>query len=96
MNQSMTTPFPTGLLALLAFANFTIGMGAFVVIGILSPVAQAFAVDKAQAGWLMTVYAIVYAIGSPLLVAGLAVFSTGAGRQSPGYRALPKRWNKPA
>jgi predicted MFS family arabinose efflux permease len=92
MNQNSTTPFPTGLLALLAFANFTIGMGAFVVIGILSPVAQAFGVDKAHAGWLMTVYAIVYAIGSPLLVAstgrfdrktmlvaGLAVFGAGAG-----------------
>lgn len=76
---------------LLAFANFVIGMGAFVVIGVLSPVAIAFGVDKAQAGWLMTAYALVYALTSPVLVAhfghidkarlvtmGLGIFMVGA------------------
>lgn len=76
---------------LLSFANFAVGMGAFVVIGILSPVASDLAITKAQAGSLLTVYAIVYALSSPLLVAttggldrmralvaGMALFSLGA------------------
>lgn len=80
-----------GLLLTLAFANFTVGMGAFVVIGVLSPIAQAFAIDKASAGSLMTIYAAVYALSSPILVsisgrldrklvavAGLALFGAGA------------------
>ena len=36
-------------LYLLAFANFAVGMGAFVVIGVLSPVAQGFGIDRAAA-----------------------------------------------
>ncbi|WP_457322633.1 MFS transporter [Roseateles sp. P5_E11] len=76
---------------LLALANFAIGMGAFVVVGVLSPVALAFGVDRAQAGALMSVYAGTYAVASPLLVAatgrldrrrlmsiGLALFALGA------------------
>jgi predicted MFS family arabinose efflux permease len=82
----------TRQLWLLALANFVIGMGAFVVVGVLSPVAVAFGVDRAQAGALMTVYAATYAVASPLLVAGtgrldrrrllsigLALFALGAG-----------------
>jgi predicted MFS family arabinose efflux permease len=76
---------------LLSLANFAVGMGAFVVIGILSPVAADLGIGKAQAGSLLTVYAVVYALSSPLLVAvtgrvdrtwalvgGMAVFSLGA------------------
>lgn len=76
---------------LLALANFAVGMGAFVVIGILTPVAQDLGITKAQASWLLTVYALVYATSSPLLVAvtgrlerstalvgGMAAFSLGA------------------
>jgi predicted MFS family arabinose efflux permease len=76
---------------LLSFANFAVGMGAFVVIGILSPVASDLGIAKAQAGSLMTVYAVVYALSSPILVAlsgrldrtwalvgGMTVFSLGA------------------
>ncbi len=76
---------------LLAAANFAVGMGAFVVIGILSPVATDLGIGKARAGSLMTVYALVYAIGSPLSVAltgrvdrarvlgvGMILFSLGA------------------
>lgn len=79
------------LLWLLALANFVIGMGAFVVVGVLSPVAAAFDVDRAHAGALMSVYAATYAVASPLLVAatgrldrrrlltiGLALFALGA------------------
>src|SRR2546423_15703781 len=54
---------------LLAFANFAVGMGAFVVVGVLSPVADAFGVGTAEAGWLLTIFALVYAFTSPVLVA---------------------------
>lgn len=81
----------TGTLALLAFANFAIGMGAFVVIGVLSPVAADLRIGPAEAGRLLSVYALVYAVASPLLVAltgrwdrtglllsGIVVFGIGA------------------
>ena len=91
----MTAPLPTltpkGLLALLVLANFVIGMGAFVVVGILTPFAAAMAVTPATAGWLLTAYALVYAVASPplvaltggldrrsVLLAGLALFGLGA------------------
>ncbi|WP_162164308.1 MFS transporter [Roseivivax isoporae] len=74
----------------LSACNFVIGMGAFVVIGFLRPVADAFAVSSGTAGWLMTVYALSYAVLSPVLVsltgavgrrrvlaAGLAIFALG-------------------
>jgi MFS transporter, DHA1 family, inner membrane transport protein len=88
---SGTAASPKRLLWLLAFANFAVGMGAFVVIGVLSPVAADLAITKAQAGLLLTVYAIVYAVASPVLVAltgkvdraplltvGMALFALGA------------------
>jgi predicted MFS family arabinose efflux permease len=66
-------------------------MGAFVVIGILSPVADDLGLAQSQAGLLLTVYAITYALSSPLLVAitggvdrtwalvgGMTTFSIGA------------------
>jgi MFS transporter, DHA1 family, inner membrane transport protein len=81
----------TRQLWLLALANFVIGMGAFVVVGVLSPVAQAFGISRPEAGALMSVYAATYALASPLLVAatgrvdrrrllavGLAAFGIGA------------------
>jgi MFS transporter, DHA1 family, inner membrane transport protein len=79
------------VLLLLAFANFVIGIGAFVVVGVLSPIAGAFDISKAEAGWVMTAYGLFYAISSPLLVAltgavdrallifaGLLIFLCGA------------------
>ncbi len=57
------------LLRLLAFANFVIGMGAFVVVGVLSPIAEAFSVSIGGAGRLMTIYGLIYAVSSPILVA---------------------------
>ncbi len=74
----------------LAVGNFTIGTGAFVVPGLLGPLASDLNISVATAGQLMTVYAVSYAIGSPLLVSltshirrrelllsGLAVFAVG-------------------
>ncbi len=94
---------PPGLLPALSLANFAIGMGAFVAVGILTPVAQGFGLTVAQAGWVMTVYALVYAVASPLLVAvtgavdrralmlaGMAVFGLGAlgSALAPSFAAL--------
>ena len=79
------------ILLLLAFANFVIGMGAFVVVGVLSPIASDFDISKAQAGWVLTAYGLFYAVSSPplvaltgaidralLIVAGLAAFLGGS------------------
>jgi len=57
------------LLLLLAAANFVIGMGAFVVIGVLPPIAADFEITSSTAGWLMTAYALVYGVSSPILIA---------------------------
>ena len=94
MQTSSATHAPRSIgatLWLLSLANFAVGMGAFVVIGILSPVATDLGISKAQAGSLLTAYAVVYALSSPLLVAvtgridrtwalvgGMAAFSLGA------------------
>ncbi len=53
----------------LAFGNFIVGMGAFVVVGVLVPIADAFHMTKAQAAFAMTAYAVAYALSSPVLVA---------------------------
>lgn len=78
-------------------------MGAFVVVGLLPPIAADLALTPSVAGWTMTVYALVYAVASPLLVAltgaadrravlvaGLAVFGLGAAlaAAAPGFGAL--------
>jgi DHA1 family inner membrane transport protein len=90
-------------LLVLSVANFAVGMGAFVVIGVLSPIASDFSIGKGEAGWVMTVYAIVYAVASPLLVslsgradrtsvllAGLLLFILGAALAAfaPGFAYL--------
>ena len=82
---------PRALLLWLSAANFVIGMGAFVVVGLLPQIAPAFARDAAAAGAVMTVCALVYTVASPVLVAltgradrravllaGLMLFAVGA------------------
>jgi len=53
----------------LAAGNFAIGTGAFVLAGIISPLADDLGISIALAGQLFTVFALAYAIGSPFLVA---------------------------
>lgn len=65
----MTADHPKTLIALFSATNFVIGMGAFLVIGILSPIATSLQISPAQAGQIMTVYALSYAVLSPCLVA---------------------------
>jgi MFS transporter, DHA1 family, inner membrane transport protein len=82
---------PLPLLLLLSAANFVIGFGAFVVIGLVEPIALRYDVLPALAGNTMTAYAIAYAIGSPIAIAlagrlprrtvlglGLTFFSLGS------------------
>jgi len=63
---------PAGLLPTLAFANFAIGIGAFVVIGLLSPIEANLVLTHSEAGMVMSIYAAAYAIGSPLAVTATA------------------------
>jgi len=59
----------TFLLLPLAFVNFAVGAGAFLVIGMLSPLAQSLSMSKVQAAWVMSAYALGYALTSPVLIA---------------------------
>ncbi|QIE57491.1 MFS transporter [Pikeienuella piscinae] len=62
------------LIPVLSAANFTIGVGAFMVIGVLGPIAGDLSMTEAEAGLIITVYAVAYMIGSPLLVASTGGF----------------------
>jgi MFS transporter, DHA1 family, inner membrane transport protein len=79
------------LLSLLALGNFVVGMGVFVVIGIVSPIAEGLGISTADAGLVLTAYAIAYALLSPIgaaltgslprrtvLVAALGLFCLGS------------------
>jgi len=55
-------------LLVLALGTFAIGTGSFVFAGLLGDVAEDLSVSVGIAGQLITVYAIVYAVGSPVLV----------------------------
>ncbi|SFI92891.1 MFS transporter [Jannaschia pohangensis] len=59
---------PRGLIWVFSGANFVIGMGAFLVIGALGPLARDLSLTPSQAGWVLTTYALAYAPLSPLLV----------------------------
>ncbi|MEM8591808.1 MAG: MFS transporter [Pseudomonadota bacterium] len=91
------------LLFILALGNFAVDMGAFVVIGMIEPVAEGLSVTPGTAGTLLTVYALAYALLSPLLVAltgrmgrrrvlagGLSLFASAAllGALAPSFTVL--------
>ncbi|KAA0910298.1 MFS transporter [Aquicoccus porphyridii] len=65
------------VIPLLSAANFIIGIGAFLVIGILSPMVADLGVSAARGGWIMTSYALGYAVLSPILVS----LTGGVGRR---------------
>ncbi|SDY63146.1 Predicted arabinose efflux permease, MFS family [Jannaschia faecimaris] len=58
----------------LSAANFVIGMGAFLVIGALAPLARDLLMTPSEAGWVLTSYALSYAVLSPILVAATGGF----------------------
>lgn len=81
---------PRLLIAVLSVSNFVIGMGAFMIIGLLEPLSADLGVTAARAGAVLTTYAVAYAVLSPMLVsltggigrrrvlaAGLALFGVG-------------------
>ena len=53
----------------LTLGTFAIGTGTFVVTGILGGVSEDLSVSVSAAGYLVTVFAAAYAVGSPILVA---------------------------
>src|SRR5918997_3285452 len=61
-------PTSFGILVL-ALATFAVGTGTFIVTGLLGGVAEDLSVSVATAGHLVTVFAVVYAVLSPFLVA---------------------------
>jgi predicted MFS family arabinose efflux permease len=78
------------VLGFLAFGNFIVGMGAFVIIGIVSPIAEGLGIGEADAGMVLTAYALAYAVLSPIaggltgrlprrivLVMALSIFAAG-------------------
>jgi DHA1 family inner membrane transport protein len=62
-------PQGQALLLTLALGNFVLGTGAFVLPALLEPLAADLGISLAAAGWLMSGYALAYALGSPLLTA---------------------------
>ncbi|MEW9918894.1 MFS transporter [Marimonas sp. MJW-29] len=57
------------LIPLLSLGNFVVGVAAFSIVGILEPLGADLGQSAAAAGQLLTVYALAYAILSPLMVA---------------------------
>lgn len=57
------------LIPTLSACNFVIGVGAFGIIGLVEPLGADLELTAVQTGQLLTVYAVAYAILSPLLVA---------------------------
>ncbi len=55
-------------LLVLALGTFAIGTGSLVFAGLLEEVGEDLSVSVGNAGQLITLYAIVYAVGSPVLV----------------------------
>jgi DHA1 family inner membrane transport protein len=79
------------LLLLMSFGTLVVGVGAFGVVGVMTPMSRDLALSPVGASWVMSAYAVAYAIGSPVatsltgrfdrrvvLVAGMALFGLGA------------------
>ena len=66
MSSRATDPL---LIPLLSLGNFVIGVAGFAIVGILEPLGQDMGRSAASAGQLLTVYALAYAVLSPVMVA---------------------------
>ena len=83
MSTATTAPaapaaLPKGLLYTLALGTFAIGTESFMIAGLLPRIASDLAVTVSQAGLLVTVFALTYALGGPLL----AIFTSGWPRRT--------------
>jgi predicted MFS family arabinose efflux permease len=61
----------------LSVGSFAVGTGTFVVTGVLTDIAEDLSVSVASAGLLVTVFAVTFAVGSPILVST----ASGVGRR---------------
>jgi MFS transporter, DHA1 family, inner membrane transport protein len=70
---------PTIILRILVLSvgSFAVGTGTFVVTGVLTDIAEDLSVSVANAGLLVTVFAVTFAVGSPILVSS----ASGVGRR---------------
>ena len=68
MNSAMNRPAMPPVLYLFALCNLVIGSGAFVLGGILAPLAASLNISVAAAGQAMTAYAVATAVLAPLLI----------------------------
>jgi predicted MFS family arabinose efflux permease len=98
-NNDSDAPIGFFRLALLAVGTFTLGMDGFVLNGLLPEIAHDLRVPVAVAGQLVTIFSVVYAIGSPVIAAvtgrwdrkvvlagGMIVFLAGMIGQAVGSR----------
>lgn len=51
----------------LVLASFMLGCNEFMVVGVISDIAKSLRVTVADAGYLVTIFAVVYAISTPLV-----------------------------
>ena len=61
----------------LSVGSFAVGTGTFVVTGVLTDIAEDLSVSVANTGLLVTVFAVTFAVGSPILVSS----ASGVGRR---------------
>jgi predicted MFS family arabinose efflux permease len=88
---------------LLMLGNLVVGSGSLVIAGILSPISQDLGVSVASAGQLMTVYALAFALGAPVMAVllgawcrkrvlvmalGLFAFASALGAAAPNFEIL--------
>ncbi len=79
------------LLILLSVGMLIVGFGAFGVLGVITPMSRDLALTPVGAGWIVSAYALAYAIGSPLgasltgrldrrtvLIIGMGLIAAGA------------------
>ena len=96
-SETAPRPLRTKDLLILSIGTFTLGIDGFVLAGLLPQVASSLHVSPSTAGQLTTLFALVYALGSPviaalagnwdrrnLLAAGMTVFIAGMVVQATG------------
>ena len=87
----------------MAFGNFAAGISSLIVAGVLTEISADMDVSTGQVGQLITIYALAFAIGSPLIIAftgrikrrvmltaglGLVLIGNGMAALSPSYNFL--------
>ncbi|MEM8978957.1 MAG: MFS transporter [Pseudomonadota bacterium] len=77
MADTNTATSTSRVLIILAACNFVVGMSAFMLVGLITPLSDGLSISTSRAGATLTVYALSYAVFSPLLVSA----SGGMGRR---------------